>query len=70
MFREWISNSKIYIKKWRESAWDIVDDFVAWLRSAMTYVWASNLKEFNEKAIIWVQTNAGFTEWEPVGEMR
>lgn len=70
MFREGISNSKIYIKKWRESAWDIVDDFMAGLRSAMTYVWANNLKEFNEKAIIWVQTNAGFSEWEPVAKMR
>ena len=70
MFREGISNSKIYIKKWRESAWDIVDDFMAGLRSAMTYVWANNLKEFNKKAIIWVQTNAGFSEWEPVAKMR
>jgi IMP dehydrogenase len=53
-----------------ESAWDIVDEFMAWLRSAMTYVWANNLKEFNEKAIVGVQTNAGFIEWEPLGKMK
>jgi len=70
MFREWISTSKIYIKKWKESVWDIVDDFIAWLRSAMTYVWANDLKEFHEKAVIGVQTNAGFTEWEPLEKMR
>ncbi len=70
MFREWISTSKIYIKPWLESVWDIVDEFMAWLRSAMTYVWANNLKEFHKKAIIWVQTNAWFTEWEPLGKMR
>ena len=70
MFREWISTSKIYIKPWMESVWDMVDEFMAWLRSAMTYVWANNLKEFHEKAIIWVQTNAWFTEWEPMGKMR
>jgi IMP dehydrogenase len=70
MFREWISTSKIYIKKWSESVWDIVDDFIAWLRSAMTYIWADNLKEFHEKAVIGVQTNAGFTEGEPLGKMR
>ncbi|MCK9466756.1 MAG: GuaB1 family IMP dehydrogenase-related protein [Candidatus Absconditabacterales bacterium] len=70
MFREGISNSKIYIKKGRESAGDIVDDFMAGLRSAMTYVGANNLKEFNKKAIIGVQTNAGFSEGEPVAKMR
>jgi len=70
MFREGISSSKIYITKWRESVWDIVDEFTAWLRSAMTYVWANNLAEFHDKAIIGVQTNAGFTEWEPLGKMK
>jgi len=70
MFREWISTSKIYIKPGMESVWDIVDDFMAWLRSAMTYVWANNIEEFNEKAIVWVQTNAWFTEWEPLGKMK
>lgn len=69
MFREWISSSKIYIKKWKESVWDIVDEFMAGLRSAMTYVWANNLKEFHEKAIIGVQTNAGFSEWEAKWKM-
>ncbi len=70
MFRERISSSKIYITKWRESVWDMVDDFMAWLRSAMTYVWANDLKEFHDKAIVWVQTNAGFSEGEPLGKMR
>lgn len=70
MFREWISTSKIYITKWRESVWDMVDDFMAWLRSAMTYVWANNLKEFHEKAIVGVQTNAWFSEGEPLGKMK
>jgi IMP dehydrogenase len=70
MFREWISTSKIYIKPGMESIWDMVDEFMAWLRSAMTYVWANNLKEFHDKAIIWVQTNAWFTEGEPIGNMR
>lgn len=48
----------------------MVDDFMAWLRSAMTYVWAKDLKEFDEKSIVWVQTNAGFSEWEPIGKMK
>ncbi len=65
IFVEWISDSKIYLKKWERSVWDIVDKFTTWLRSSMTYVWASSLEEFNEKAVIWVQTAAWFTEWTP-----
>ena len=49
---------------------DIVDTFTTWLRSSMTYVWAKDLEEFYEKAIIWVQTNAGFVEWTPHGKVR
>jgi len=68
-FREGISSSKIYIKPWSESVLNIVDDFTAWLRSSMTYVWARNLNEFTEKAVIWVQTNAWYVEWTPNGKV-
>ena len=70
MYREWISKSKIYLREWLESVWDIIDSFTTWLRSSMTYVWANNLEEFYEKAIIGVQTNAGFIEWTPHGKIR
>jgi len=70
MYREWISKSKIYLREWLESVWDIIDTFTTWLRSSLTYVWADNLKEFNEKAIVWVQTNAWYIEWTPHGKVR
>jgi len=70
MFREWISTSKIYLKEGRSSVGDIVDEFVAGLRSAMTYVGAANLSEFHEKAIIGVQTQAGFVEGTPHGRVK
>lgn len=70
MFREWISSSKIYIRPWMESVGDIVDEFMTGLRSAMTYVGADNLQEFTDKAIVWVQTIAGFTEGTPHGKIR
>lgn len=70
LFKEWISSSKIYIKEWRESVGDIVDEFITGLRSAMTYVGAFDLEEFYEKARIWVQTNAGFHEWTPHGKVK
>lgn len=70
MFREWISTSRIYIKPGKESVWDIIDEFITWLRSAMAYVGTKNLKEFHEKAIIGVQTRAWFVEGTPHGKIR
>ena len=70
MYREWISKSKIYLREWLESVWDIIDIFTTGLRSSMSYVGAKNLEEFYEKAVIWVQTNAGFIEWTPHGKVR
>ncbi len=65
IFVEWISDSKIYLKKWFRSVWQIVDKFCSWLRSSMTYVWAKDLEEFNKKSIIWVQSSAWYFEWTP-----
>ena len=70
MYREWISKSKIYLREGLESVWDIIDTFTTWVRSSMSYVWAKDLEEFYEKAVIWVQTNAGFMEWTPHGKIR
>jgi len=65
MFREGISTSKIYIKPGMESVGDIVDECMTGLRSSMTYLGAKNLKEFCDKAIVGVQTGAGFVEGKP-----
>ena len=65
IFVEWISDSKIYLKTWERSVWWVVDKFCSWLRSSMTYVWASNLDDFSDKAVIWVQSTAWFFEWTP-----
>lgn len=70
MFREGISSSKIYIKPGMESVGDVVDEFMTGLRSSMTYVGANNLQEFTDKAIVWVQTIAGFTEGTPHGKVK
>ena len=70
MFREWISKSRIYLREWLEWVWDIIDTFTTGIRSSMSYVWAKDLEEFYEKAVIWVQTNAWFVEWTPHGKVR
>ncbi|MBP8016481.1 GuaB1 family IMP dehydrogenase-related protein [Candidatus Gracilibacteria bacterium] len=70
LFKEGISSSKIYIKEGREGVGDIIDEFITGLRSAMTYVGAYNLEEFYKKAIIGVQTHAGFFEGTSHGKIR
>ena len=70
IFVEWISDSKIYFKEGWKSVWDVVDKFTTWLRSSMTYVGAKDLKEFNEKGVVWVQTAAWFVEWTPHGRLK
>jgi IMP dehydrogenase len=70
MFREGISSSRIYIKSGMESVGDIVDECITGLRSAMTYLGASTLQEFSDKAIVGVQTQAGFVEGTPHGKIR
>ncbi|MDD2565370.1 MAG: GuaB1 family IMP dehydrogenase-related protein [Candidatus Gracilibacteria bacterium] len=70
LFKEGISTSKIYIKEGREGVGDIVDEFITGLRSAMTYVGAYDLPNFHEKALIGVQTHAGFFEGTPHGGVK
>lgn len=61
-FEEGISSSKLYIDPARPGAEDIIDYITAGLRSSMTYAGARNLKEFQEKAVMGIQSASGFTE--------
>ena len=70
LFQEWISTSKIYLREWYKSVWDVVDKFSTGLRSSLTYVWAKTLEDFYKKVIIWVQTTAWFVEWTPHGRVK
>ncbi len=67
-FEEGVSTSRMYLKKGSESAEDIVDSIAAGVRSACTYAGARNLEEFYDKAVIGIQTAAGYTEGKPVSE--
>lgn len=70
LFQEWISTSKIYLREWYKSVWDVVDKFTTGLRSSLTYVGATDLEDFYKKVTIWVQTPAGFHEGTPHGKVK
>jgi IMP dehydrogenase len=66
LFEEGISTSRMYLDPERPGVEDILDQIVAGVRSACTYAGASNLREFHERAVVGVQSGAGYDEGRPV----
>ena len=62
LFEEGISTGRQYLDPQRPGVEGLVDLIVAGVRSAHTYVGASDLPAFNERATVGVQTRAGYTE--------
>jgi IMP dehydrogenase len=67
LFEEGISSSRMYIDPERPGVEDIIDQIVAGIRSACTYAGARSLAEFHDRAVIGVQSQAGFDEGLPLG---
>ncbi len=61
-FEEGISQNKSFIDKDRPGAEDLIDHIVAGVRSAMAYTGARTIGEFHEKAVVGIQSAAGFEE--------
>lgn len=69
-FREGISTSRIYIREGQESVGAILVEMITGVQSAMTYAGARTIPEFHEKAVVGVQTAAGYIEGTPHGMLR
>lgn len=65
LFEEGISNSRMYLDPERPSVEDIIDQLVAGVRSACTYAGAASITEFFERALVGVQSSAGYDEGRP-----
>jgi IMP dehydrogenase len=68
MFEEGISQSRMYLDPKTPSVEDILDRIVTGVRSASTYVGATTIDEFHERAIVGVQSFTGYTEGQPTPE--
>ena len=66
LFEEGISSSRMYINPMRPGVEDLIDEIIAGLRSSCTYSGASNLNDFHEKAVIGIQSAAGYAEGRPL----
>lgn len=66
LYEEGISSSRMFIDPERPSVEDLVDEICAGIRSACTYAGARSLAEFADRALIGVQSAAGFHEGTPL----
>jgi len=62
LFAEGISSSRIYLDPLRPSVEDLLDMITSGVRSSMTYAGATSLESFHERAIVGVQSAAGYEE--------
>ena len=65
LFEEGISTGRRYLDADRPGVEDLIDHIIAGLRSACSYVGATDLTEFAERAVIGVQSPSGFDEGRP-----
>jgi IMP dehydrogenase len=67
LFEEGISTSRQWLDPRRPGVEDVLDEICSGVRSTCTYAGARTLDELTDRAVIGVQTMAGFTEGTPHG---
>ncbi len=66
LFEEGISTSRMYLDPERPGVEDLLDNIISGLRSSCTYAGAKSLAEFAEKAVVGIQSAAGYAEGRPL----
>jgi IMP dehydrogenase len=66
LYEEGISSSRMYLDRARPGVEDLLDQISAGVRSACTYAGAATLAELHERAVVGVQSAAGFHEGRPL----
>lgn len=66
LFEEGISTSRMFLDPARPGVEDLIDSIIAGVRSSCTYAGAASLAEFEEKAVVGIQSAAGYAEGKPL----
>jgi IMP dehydrogenase len=66
LFEEGISSGRQFLDPQRPGVEDLIDAITAGVRSACTYAGARTLAQFYERALVGVQSAAGFAEGRPL----
>jgi IMP dehydrogenase len=56
----------MFINPSRPGVEDLIDEIIAGVRSSCTYAGANSLADFHEKAVIGIQSAAGYAEGRPL----
>jgi IMP dehydrogenase len=62
LFAEGISSSKIYLDPLRPSLEDLIDMITSGVRSSLSYAGATTLAQFHDRALVGIQSAAGYEE--------
>jgi IMP dehydrogenase len=66
LFEEGISSSRMYLDPARPGVEDLIDGIVAGVRSSCTYAGARTIDELHDRAVLGVQSSAGYEEGRPL----
>ena len=66
LFEEGISSSRMFLDPDRPGVEDLLDQIVAGVRSSATYAGARSIAELNERAVVGLQSSAGYDEGRPL----
>ncbi|WP_019544355.1 GuaB1 family IMP dehydrogenase-related protein [Streptomyces sulphureus] len=66
VFEEGISTSRMFLDPTRPGVEDLIDSVIAGVRSSCTYAGAATVEEFAERAVVGIQSAAGYAEGKPL----
>jgi IMP dehydrogenase len=66
LFEEGISSSRMYVDPERPGVEDLIDVITSGVRSSATYAGARTIPEFAQRAVVGVQSSAGYDEGRPL----
>jgi IMP dehydrogenase len=66
LFEEGISSGRMFVDPERPGVEDLIDAIIAGVRSSLTYAGASSLAEFADRAVVGIQSAAGYAEGRPL----
>ncbi|MEJ7831816.1 MAG: GuaB1 family IMP dehydrogenase-related protein [Nocardioides sp.] len=66
LYEEGISSSRMYLDPARPGVEDLIDEICSGVRSACTYAGATTIEELHERAVVGLQSAAGFHEGRPL----
>ena len=66
LFEEGISTSRMFLDPMRPGVEDLLDTITAGVRSACTYAGAATLEQLTERAVVGLQSQAGYAEGRPL----